>query len=218
MLLASLQLPLMGAVKIVIEFVMDILETIVFIGSLFIVMYLFILQPNQVRGASMEPTFISGDYILTSKITYKLRTPERGDVVVFKSPKNKDIDYIKRVIGLPGDTIVVRNSEVFVNDKLMPETYIAAKTNLWDGGFLVENQPITVPPDHYFVMGDNRPRSSDSREFGTITVEDIIGFVFYRYLPADQMGIIKNPLPEDLQSLLGPQFLKHFSYEFPRMS
>lgn len=207
----------MGIVKIVIEFVMDILETIVFIGSLFIVMYLFILQPNQVRGASMEPTFLSGDYILTSKITYKLRTPERGDVVVFKSPKNKDIDYIKRVIGLPGDTVVVRNSEVFVNDTLVPETYIAAKTNLWDGGFLVENVPITVAPDHYFVMGDNRPRSSDSREFGTITVDDIIGYVFYRYLPADKMGIIKNPLPKDLQSLLDPQFLKHFPYEFARV-
>lgn len=197
---------------------MDILETIVFIGSLFIVMYLFILQPNQVRGASMEPTFISGDYILTSKITYKLRNPERGDVIVFKSPKNKDIDYIKRIIGLPGDTLVVRNNEVFVNDVLVPENYISAKTNLWDGGFLIENTPITIPPDHYFVMGDNRPRSSDSREFGTITVDDIIGYVFYRYLPADKMGVIKNPLPKDLQSFLFPEFLEHFPYQFSRLS
>jgi len=93
--------------KGILDFVMDILETVVFIGSLFIVVYLFIMQPNQVKGASMDPTFNSGDYIFTSKITYKLRGFERGDVVVFKSPKNPDIEYIKRIIGLPGDKVMV---------------------------------------------------------------------------------------------------------------
>lgn len=195
----------MNLVKGIIEFVMDILETIAFVGSLFIVIYLFIFQPNQVKGVSMEPTFQSGDYIITSKITYKFKKIERGDVIVFNSPKNPDIEYIKRVIGLPGDKIEVRNNEVYVNDQILPETYISAKTNLWDNGYLKENIPIYVPENYVFVMGDNRPRSSDSREFGPIPISSIVGTVIYRYFPPQKMGVIKNPLPSHLKSF----FLTH---------
>ncbi|OGK17345.1 signal peptidase I [Candidatus Roizmanbacteria bacterium RIFCSPHIGHO2_01_FULL_39_12c] len=198
----------MGIVKGIIDFVMDILETIVFIGSLFIVTYLFLVGPNQVRGASMEPTFYSGEYILTSKITYKFRNPHRGDVIVFQSPKNPDIDYIKRIIGLPGDSVEVREGELYVNGQLLLENYISEKTNLWEGGYLQENIPITVPVNMLFVMGDNRPRSSDSREFGPIPIQDIVGEVFYRYFPTDKIGVIKNPLLQSLQSLLFPRLKK----------
>ena len=151
------------AIKALIDFVMDILETVVFIGSMFIVVYLFILTPNQVKGASMEPTFLSGEYILTSRITYKFRKLERGDVIVFKSPKNPDIEYIKRVIGLPGDKILIKDSRVFVNNRLITENYISAPTNLWEGGCIKDGESYIVSPDSMFVMGDNRPRSSDSR-------------------------------------------------------
>ena len=202
----SLQLILMGLVKGIIDFVMDILETIVFIGSLFIVVYLFIMAPNQVKGASMEPTFYSGEYILTSKITYKFRKPHRGDVVVFKSPKNPDIDYIKRIIGVPGDKIEVTNGDIIVNGEPLPENYVSHKTNLWEVGYLKEGQASNVPPDMLFVMGDNRPRSSDSREFGPIPFEAIIGEVFFRYFPTDKIGLLENPLPKSLQSLLLQQF------------
>lgn len=191
-------------VKGIIQFIMEILETVVFIGSLFIVIYLFVMQPNQVKGASMEPTFLSGDYILTSKISYKFRTPKRGDVVVFKSPKNPDIDYIKRIIGVPGDTIAVRNNEVYVNDQLIVEPYISNKTNIFDGGFLIEGENTTIPPNYLFVMGDNRPRSSDSREFGPVPISDVIGVVFYRYFPADKMGWVENPWSKNLKSSLFP--------------
>jgi signal peptidase I len=184
----------MDIVKKIIGFVMDILETIVFIGSLFIVVYLFIMQPNQVKGASMEPTFDSGDYILTSKITYKFRTQKRGDVIVFKSPKNPDVEYIKRVIGLPGDKIKIQEGNLYINNALIQENYISAKTNLWEGGFIKEGEELVIPDKMLFVMGDNRPRSSDSREFGPIQEESIIGFVFYRYYPPNKTGWIKNPL------------------------
>ena len=184
----------MTIVKGLIDFVMDILETVVFIGSFFIVVYLFIMQPNQVKGASMEPTFNNGDYIMTSKITYKFRAIQRGDVIVFKSPKNPDIEYIKRIVGLPGDQIVVKNSQVFINNNLVPETYISAATNLWDGGYTKEGVPTTIPSNYIFVMGDNRPRSSDSREFGPVTIDSIIGQVFYRYYPTSKAGWINNPL------------------------
>lgn len=178
----------------IIDFVMDILETVTFVGSIFIVIYLFIMQPNQVKGASMEPSLQSGDYIFTSKITYKFRLIERGDVIVFKSPKNPDIEFIKRIIALPGDRINVSNEEVFVNGQSLQEKYISAKTTLWEGGFLKENESYTVGQDELIVMGDNRPRSSDSREFGPIPISSIIGQVFYRYYPITKMGSIKNPL------------------------
>ncbi|NTU46690.1 signal peptidase I [Candidatus Roizmanbacteria bacterium] len=196
--------------KQILEFVMDILETVVFMGSLFIVIYLFIVTPNQVKGASMEPSFHSGDFIFTSKVTYKLRTPHRGDVVVFQAPSNHDIEYIKRIIGLPGDTIMVKEGTVYVNGSALKENYIAAATSVWEGGFLKEAQPITVPADELFVMGDNRPHSSDSREFGPIPISTVIGQVFFRYYPANQMGTINNPMPKSLQSfILVPQNLLH---------
>jgi len=189
----------MKIVKPIIDFVMDILETVVFIGSIFIVVYLFIITPNQVKGASMEPTFQTGDYILTSRITYKFRKIERGDVIVFKSPKNPDIEYIKRIVGLSGDIITIKNSEVFINNNLLTEKYIASATNLWDGGCIKDNIPYTVPADYIFVMGDNRPRSSDSREFCAVTTDSIVGDVFYRYFPANVVGVVSNPLPKSIR-------------------
>lgn len=186
--------------KSIINFVMDILETVVFVGSLFIVVYLFVAQPNQVKGASMDPTFGTGDYIFTSKVTYKMRSYHRGDVVVFKSPHNPDIEYIKRVIGVPGDVVMVKDNEVFVNGRQLTENYIAAKTNLWEGGYSKNGVGTTVAEDYLFVMGDNRPRSSDSREFGPITQASVIGQVFYRYFPPSKVGAIGNPFPPDLQT------------------
>lgn len=193
---------MLNILKAIFYFVMEILETIVFIGSLFIVLYLFIAQPNQVKGVSMDPTFESGDYIFTSKVTYKFREPQRGDIIVFKSPKNPDIEYIKRIIGLPGDTVVVTDGEVYVNDTLIQEDYIAAKTVLWENGFTVNNIPFTVPEGTLFVMGDNRPRSSDSREFGPIDFNSVIGQVFYRYLPPQKAGWMENPFPEDFRNAI----------------
>lgn len=191
---------MLKTVKTIIDFVMDILETVVFIGSMFIVTYLFILTPNQVKGASMEPNFHTGDYILTSRITYKFRKIERGDVVVLKSPTNPDIEYIKRVIGLPGDTIIINeNGDVFINNKLLIENYISDKTNLWESGCIKAGVPYIIPNDEVFVMGDNRPRSSDSREFCSIQIQSLIGQVFYRYFPANKVGKITNPLPKFLR-------------------
>jgi len=204
----------MNVLKSVIKFVMEILETIVFIGSLFIVVYLFIMQPNQVKGASMEPTFQSGDYIFTSKITYKFRPIKRGDVVVFKSPKNPDIDYIKRIIALPGDTLLVDNGIVYVNNNQVNENYISEQTNLWNGGYIKEGVSVTIPEEDIFVMGDNRPRSSDSREFGPISIDSIIGNVIYRYFPSTKMGIIKNPLPKNLQT----KIIKNLLVYIPRFN
>ena len=213
LLLHDMDIDFLEVGKSIINFVMDILETVVFVGSLFIVVYLFVAQPNQVKGASMDPTFGTGDYIFTSKVTYKLRSYHRGDIIVFKSPHNPDIEYIKRIIGVPGDVVMVKDGEVFVNGRQLKEDYIAAKTNLWEGGFSKNGEGTKIEDGMLFVMGDNRPRSSDSREFGPITQESVIGQVFYRYFPPNKAGGIPNPFPSDFQSLV--KTTPHLSYGFP---
>lgn len=185
----------MRIVKAIIDFIMDILETISFVGSLFVVTYLFIMQPNQIKGASMVPTFHDKEFIFTSKVTYRFRTIERGDVIVFHAPQGEGIEYIKRVIAVPGDRIrISHDGLVFLNDKVLNESYISAPTTLLQDRYMEANKEIVIPPDQLFVMGDNRPNSSDSREFGPISIESVIGQVFYRYFPFDRMGSIDNPL------------------------
>lgn len=193
----------MRFIKAILEFVMEILETVVFIGSLFIVIYLFIAQPNQVKGESMMPTFQNGNYIFTSKVTFKMRNPQRGDVVVFHSPGNAEIEFIKRIIGLPGDTVMLEDQEVYVNGVKLQEPYISEKTLPLPNGYALEATPMSIPEGYYFVMGDNRTHSSDSRDFGPIKYESMIGQVFYRYFPADKMGRITNPFPVDFRAFPG---------------
>src|SRR3989344_7110119 len=179
--------------KKLIEFTMEILETVTFVGSLFIVIYLFFMQPHQVRGGSMDFTFKNGEYILTNKLAYRFSSPKRGDVVVFKSPDNKDVDYIKRIIGISGDRVMIKNQQVFVNGTIIDEKYIKGTTTTHEGGFLKDGMEVRVPTGNLFVMGDNRERSSDSRTFGPIPFQDVIGKVFFRYFPSDRVGTIKNP-------------------------
>lgn len=187
----------MEILRRIIDFIMDILETITFVGSLFIVMYLFVMQPHQVQGASMDNTFHNGEYILTSKISYRIGQPQRGDVVVFHSPRNPDIDFIKRIIGLSGDRIRIEDGRVYLNGEGLDEKYTSSKTMVYQNGFLREGTEVTVPEGQYFVMGDNRARSSDSREFGFIPRSFVIGKVFFRYFPPTRAGSIKNPYTQE---------------------
>lgn len=177
----------------VIDFIFSFLESIALGGAFFVVVYLFIMQPHQVKGNSMYPTYHDKEYILTDKISYKFRLPERGDVIILKSPKNPDIDFIKRVVGLAGETIMVKNGQVYLNGQPLVEPYLKVETPLFPGGFLQEGVEVTVPENMVFVMGDNRPGSSDSREFGFIPLENIIGRVFFRYFPINRVGLITKP-------------------------
>ncbi|MEK7073700.1 MAG: signal peptidase I, partial [Patescibacteria group bacterium] len=99
--------------------VFDFLQGIVAIAAVMVMIYLFVMSPQEVSGHSMEPNFQNGDYILTNKIIYKMKDPQRGDIVIFKSPTNKDIDYIKRVIGLPGETVMLKAQHYYINDQLL---------------------------------------------------------------------------------------------------
>ena len=136
------------------------------------------MSPQEISGSSMTPTFINGEYILTNKVIYRFTLPQRGDVVIFKSPKNKDVDYIKRVIGLPGETIQLKNGQFFINGLPLIENYEYNKP-VFGESYMHEGDEIDIPKDQYFLIGDNRPGSSDSREFGPIVLEDFIGKAFF---------------------------------------
>jgi signal peptidase I len=177
----------------VVDIFFDFLQSIALGGAFFVVFYLFIIQPHQVKGSSMFPTFKDKEYILTDKISYKFRNPQRGEVIILQSPANADIDYIKRVIGLPGEHVRVADGKVYINSRTITEVYLhGVETRTFPGGFLQENEEVTVPDDNYFVMGDNRPGSSDSREFGFVPSSHIIGHVIFRYFPLDRVGIIQT--------------------------
>lgn len=179
---------LVRLVRNTVHFFMDFLETIVVALSIFVVIYLFLFQPHEVKGSSMEPNFHNNEYILTDKISYRFREPERGDVIIFKAPRNPDVDYIKRVIALPGERVKVDKGYIYVNDKKLNEKYLIDSTPIFPGSFVQEGVDITVAEDEYFVMGDNRPHSSDSREFGPIGKDLIIGRAFFRYWPLTELG------------------------------
>lgn len=178
-----------GILRAIGSFFLDIIETIVVALAIFVVIYLFLFQPHQVKGASMEANFHDNEYILTDKVSYKFSQPKRGDVVIFKAPRNPDLDFIKRVIGLPGERIKVQGGHVYINDQLLKEEYLPSALLTQAGAFLTEGKELVIPPDNYIVLGDNRNHSSDSREWGPITPQEIIGKAFFRYWPPQKIGI-----------------------------
>lgn len=171
-------------------FFLDTVETVVVALAIFVVIYLFLVQPHQVKGNSMYPNFIDGEYILTDKISYRLNPPQHGDVVVFKSPQDHEVDYIKRVIGTPGDVVRISGSQVYLNNEFLPEDFLPSDYVTNPGIFAKSDQDMIVPPDEYFVLGDNRSHSSDSREWGFVKKEEIIGKAWLRYWPLSQFGFV----------------------------
>lgn len=171
-------------------FFWDILETVVFALAIFVIVYLFIAQPHQVQGSSMYPNFTNGEYILTNKLIYRLENPQRGDVIVFQSPTDKD--FIKRVIGLPGETFKVENGKLYINGTQLKEEYLPENLYTQDGADFQNGEDIKIPNDSYVVLGDNRNASSDSRDWGFRTKKDIIGKAWVIYWPLNRFGLVPH--------------------------
>ena len=172
------------------SFFFDLVETVVMAMAIFVIIYLFLFQPHQVKGNSMYPNFHDGEYILTDKISYRLRQPKRGEVIIFHAPHNEEYDYIKRIIGLPGDKVKIEQDRIFVNNQILNEKYLPANYDVHPGSFLKLGQTITVPEGYYFVLGDNRNHSSDSREWGFVPKGNIVGKAWFCYWPTSLFGII----------------------------
>lgn len=174
------------------NFFLDIIQTVVVALAIFVIVYLFFFQPHQVKGSSMMPNFLNEEYLLTNKITYRLQEPKRGDVIVFRAPKNQEYEYIKRIIGLLGESIKIENGNVFIDGKKLEEKYLPKGLRTHSGNFLKEGEVFSIPKDQYFVIGDNRDQSSDSREWGTVPKENIVGKAWLRYWPLDKFGLVKR--------------------------
>ena len=149
---------------------------------------LFVAEPFLVYGSSMEPNFDTGDYLIVDELSYKLSTPKRGDVVVLRPPMDLTKHYIKRVIGLPGETVDVKGDVVTIINKEHPEGFILKEPYLT---FKSDKEShTTLTSDQYFVMGDNRTVSYDSRSWGPLPKEDITGKAFLRLYPFKTISIL----------------------------
>lgn len=178
----------------VFHFLLDITETLVLSLVFFIVIWFFFFRPFQVNGLSMFPTFNDKEYVLTNLVGLHFSQPKHGDVIVFKAPTNHEEDFIKRVIAIPGDKVMVRGGSVYLNGSILDESkYIKQDVKTYAGSFLKEGVEITVPPSQYITMGDNRLYSSDSREWGFVPRDFVIGKSFFAYWPIEDMQVIKNP-------------------------
>lgn len=173
-------------------FFLDILEVVFFAVAIFLVVYLTILQPHKIKGASMEPNFPDGEYLLTDKVSYRFNEPKRGDVIVFKAPVGEGDEFIKRIIGLPGEKVTLKDNHIFINDKLLSEKYLDENLKTSGGYFLGEGATILVPDGKYLVLGDNRPHSSDSRSWGVIEKKVITGRAWLIYWPVSNAGLVKK--------------------------
>lgn len=143
----------------------------------------FIAQPFRVQGASMTPNFFSGDYVLVDKVSYYFRTLHRGEVIVFRNPEDESEYFIKRVIGLPGEEVVVSGGEVYIDGRSLREDYLPKdQSSSGEADFILAE-------DEYFVMGDNRLQSRDSRSWGALSEDEVVGLVRLRFWPPDELSV-----------------------------
>lgn len=180
-------------VKDIFYLVWDLIKTGIIVFIIAFAIRYFLIQPFIVEGSSMLPRYINQEYLLAEKLTYSFSQPKRGDVVIFKYPNNPTVNYIKRVIALSGETIEIENNTVKIINKdhpngvILEENYLASnvKTLTSDNRKFV----LQLSPDSYFVMGDNREHSSDSREWGPLPKANVIGRAWLTVKPLDRFGI-----------------------------
>jgi len=177
-------------------FFLDIAQTFLVTGAVFFFITYFFFRPFQVSGDSMYSSFKDKEYIVTNLISLRFSDPKRGDVVVFKSPSDPNKDFIKRIIAIAGDEVSLQAGEVYINNKQIEEAYLDQGIKTYGGAFLQDDDKKIVPTGYYFVMGDNRNDSSDSRTWGFIKRESIKGISFFVYWPINEVQLIKNPYQE----------------------
>lgn len=173
-----------GKISQAIGWIRELLETFLPAIVIAVLINLFLAQATRVYGQSMEPNLHTDQRLVIEKITYHFHGPRRSDIVVLKLPEHTDELLIKRVIGLPGERIEIHDGQVFIDGVLLEEPYLDQRTP----GFMA---PLVVPPFHVFVLGDNRIASNDSRSFGPVPLENILGKAWASYWPPSEIGIVE---------------------------
>lgn len=143
----------------------------------------FLFGNFQIQQRSMEPTLYENERVLINRVVYYYSTPKRGDIVILEDPLGSRSDFVKRIVAVSGDTVEIRNGQTYINSKLLSEPYVV---NDMDNDNL---GPLTIPLDRFFVMGDNRPKSSDSRRFGPVLRRNLLGKVFIVWWPPNQIHV-----------------------------
>ncbi len=176
------------------RFIAEITEIVVISLAIILPIRYFLVQPFYVKGASMEPTFDDREYLIIDELSYRLRQPERSEVIVFRYPLDPRQFFIKRIIGLPGETVKVGGDKIVIVNAAHPEGFA-----LDESAWLPPDVPthgerdVTLGPDEYFVMGDNRTASLDSRAFGPLSSGNIVGRVWVRGWPLDRAAVFRAP-------------------------
>lgn len=171
-------------------FIWEIAKIVIIALLIVIPIRTFLFQPFFVRGESMSPAFENGDYLIIDQLSYRIRDPERGEVIVFKHPPSQR--YIKRIIGLPGETVEIEDGKIIIHKQ--GESYTLDESNYIPLDiFTIGEAPISLAENEYFVLGDNRLFSADSRRWGPLVREDIIGRVFFRAWPFTAFAKIEAP-------------------------
>ena len=178
----------------------EVFEVVVLALGLYLVIT-FAVQTVHVLGLSMYPTLGDQDYLIATKIDYRLHDPQRGDIIIMRDPFDNSKDFIKRVVGMPGDQILIKDGKVYINGRLLDEPYVR-KDQPWTNnanwpaaGSFNAGQAYTIPKGEYFVMGDNRNASSDSRIFGPVQRDRIEAHAWVRIWPFGRFGPVSGPRP-----------------------
>ncbi len=178
------------------QFLLSLREVLEVILISFFVVYLvrsFLVQPFLVSGASMEPNFASGNYLIIDELTYRFRDPLRGEVIVFRYPGDHKIFYIKRIIGLPGERVVIARGTITVYNQAYPDGMLLAESYLPPGIDTAGTNDVTLAGNEYFVLGDNRYFSFDSRSWGTLARAAITGVARIRLYPVTEIELFRTP-------------------------
>lgn len=180
--------PVGGAIAV---FVLEIVQIAILALAIIIPVRYFLVQPFIVKGASMEPNFHENEYLIIDELSYRFRDPVRGEVVVFHPPGNDEVFYIKRVIGLPGETVEIKDGKIIISNAEFPNGIELDEEYIED--FTSGLQVVTLGPDEFYLLGDNRDESLDSRFIGAIPRDHLTGRVWLRGLPLDKIGSFAVP-------------------------
>lgn len=173
-------------------FVLEVLQIILISSAIIVPIRYFLIQPFYVKGASMEPNFYDQEYLIIDELTYRTRSPERGEIVVFRYPRDPSQFFIKRVIGLPGETVQIEDGHVTLYTAEHPNGVLLTESYLGDV-LTSGTKKVTLAANEFYVLGDNRGESMDSRIFGPVTRDHFIGRVWIRGLPVNRATTF--PLP-----------------------
>lgn len=176
-------------------FVLEVLQLAVLALIIVVPIRYFVFQPFVVKGASMEPNFHDGNYLIVDELSYRLKDPNRGDVVVFKYPGDESQRFIKRIIGLPEEQVELKDGIITITNKIGEKLALSEAAYLppIKAGLLVANSKLILGTDEYFVMGDNRNHSFDSRGWGALKRNEIIGRALFRAWPLIDFGFLSAP-------------------------